>query len=492
MQKKRKILMVASEVVPFAKTGGLADVCGALPRALDDLGYDVRILMPLYREVNLQAHRIRRVGTLQNLSLKLAAEQIPVSFRTAKLQDSDVKVYFLDQPSLYDRVGLYVDPKTGKDFPDNDRRFAVLARAAFALCEKLDWTPDILHCHDWQAALIPLMIRDKEYEARFAATRTVLTIHNLGYQGNFPPESMKWLGDYQPLMQPMGPMEYYEKLSFLKTGVVFTDKLNAVSPTYAREIQESEEYGYGFEGILRRRAADLAGILNGLDVDIWNPETDVEITAKYGKHTLERKAENKKALCHRAGFAFDESIPLFGIISRLADQKGFDLFAEIHGALAALSMQLILLGTGEKEYETLFRRMAAKNPKKIHAVIGFDAKLAHWIEAGVDCFLMPSRYEPCGLNQMMSMRYGTVPLVRATGGLADTVVDIDADPEHGTGFTFDDYDAALFLATMRRAIQTYGNKSRWRKMQERGMSQDFSWTASAKKYGELYEQALQK
>ncbi|MBM3325176.1 MAG: glycogen synthase, partial [Calditrichaeota bacterium] len=409
-----------------------------------------------------------------------------------KLPDSDVKVYFVEQPSLYDRVGLYVDPKTGKDFPDNDRRFAALARAAFALGEKMDWTPNIFHCHDWQAALIPLTRKDKRYEAQFAATRTVLTIHNLGYQGNFPPESVKWLGNYAHLMQPMGPMEYYGKLSFLKAGVVFADKLNAVSPTYAREIQESEEYGYGFEGILRQRAADLVGILNGLDVDIWNPETDQEITAKYNRLTLERKVENKKALCHRAGFVFDDSIPLFGIISRLAAQKGFDLFDEIHNELVALPMQLILLGTGEKEYETLFRQMAAENPKRIHVVIGFDARLAHWIEAGADCFLMPSRYEPCGLNQMMSMRYGTVPLVRATGGLADTVIDIDADPEHGNGFVFQDYDAAFFLATIQRAIQTYEDKFRWRTMQERGMSQDFSWTASAKKYVELYEQALQK
>ncbi len=484
--------MVSSEIVPFAKTGGLADVCGALPPALDDLGYDVRMLMPLYREVNIQQHHIRRSSTLQDTSVKIGSEDVPISFRMSKLPSSQVKVYFVEQSSLYDRVGLYIDPKTKKDFPDNDRRFAVLARAALALCEKLDWTPDIIHCHDWQAALIPLMLKSGENGARFAKTRTVLTIHNLGYQGNFSEESIELLREYRHLFQPMGQLEYYGKLSFLKAGDVFADKLNAVSPTYAREIQESEEYGYGFEGILRERATDLVGILNGIDVNIWNPKTDPKITANYDKQTLSRKIENKKALCQRAGFTFRDAVPLLGIISRLADQKGFDLFAEIHEALAALPMQLVLLGKGQQKHETLFRKIAARHPQKVHVVIGFDAELAHWIEAGADCFMMPSRYEPCGLNQMMSMRYGTIPLVRATGGLADTVMDIDANPERGNGFAFEQYDASLLLKTIERALTAYKDKPRWRAMQERGMSQDFSWKVSAKKYGELYEQALQK
>ena len=489
MQKKLKILIVSSEVVPFAKTGGLADVCGALPKALNDLGHDVRILMPLYKQVDVKDHRIRRASALKDVPIKMGDEEVHIDFRTGKLPNSKVKVYFVDQPALFDRDSLYVDPETGKDYPDNDERFIVLSRAAFSLCEKLDWIPDIIHCHDWQAALIPLLIKSEE---RFKNTRTVLTIHNLGYQGNFPPESIKLVGDYDHLLEPMGALEYFGKLSFLKAGVLFADKLNAVSPTYAREIQGSEEYGYGFQDILRDRSSDIVGILNGLDVDVWDPRGDANIAVNYDLKRLDKKLENKKALCERVGFTYNETIPLFGIISRLADQKGFDLFAEIQEELVKLPFQFVLLGTGDEKYEALFKEMAARNPMKFHAIIGFNNKLAHRIEAGVDCFLMPSRYEPCGLNQMMSMRYGTVPLVRATGGLADTVIDIDAEPERGNGFTFDDYDAELFLDTIKRAIKVYAEQPRWKGMQERGMTQDFSWTASAKKYSELYEQALQK
>jgi len=492
MPKKLRILIVSSEVVPFAKTGGLADVCGALPKALDELGHDVRILMPLYREVKISEHRIRRAAALQDIAIRLGEEETRIGFRTGKLPESEVKVYFVDQPALYGRKGLYVDPELGKDYPDNDRRFALLSRAALVLCEKLDWTPDIIHCHDWQAALVSLMIRDREYGPRFASTQTVLTVHNLGFQGNFPPQTLELLRAYQHLFYPMGPLEYHGKLSYLKAGVVFATKLNAVSPTYAREIQGSEEFGCGFEGILRERSTDLVGILNGIDVNIWNPEADTNIAMNYGRETLSRKAENKKALCKRVGIPFRENIPLLGTISRLTDQKGFDLFAEIRDELLALPLQFILLGTGDEKYETLFREMARLNPQKFHVVVGFDNKLAHQIEAGVDCFLMPSRYEPCGLNQMMSMRYGTVPLVRATGGLADTVIDIDAEPERGNGFTFDQYDVTLFLATIQRALKAYADKPRWRAMQQRGMSQDFSWRASAQKYVELYEQALQR
>ncbi|MBU1937648.1 glycogen synthase GlgA [bacterium] len=489
MQEKRNILMVASEVVPFAKTGGLADVCGALPKALQGLGHDVRLLMPLYKQVDVKEHRIRRAADLKNIPLKIGSDEIHIDFRTGKLPDSKVKTYFLDYDEFYNRDELYVDPETGKDYPDNDRRFIALSRAAFALCESLDWIPDVIHCHDWQTALIPLLINSEE---RFTGTRTVLTIHNLGYQGNFPPETTELIGDYAHLMQPMGPMEYYGKVSFLKTGILFANKLNAVSPTYAREIQGSEEYGYGFQGILQERAADLVGILNGLDVDIWNPRSDSDIAVNYDVKSLDKKIENKKALCERVGFTFSETVPLFGVISRLADQKGFDLFAEIEEALVALPFQFVLLGTGDKKYEELFRQLAQTNPKKFHTIIGFNNKLAHRIEAGVDCFMMPSRYEPCGLNQMMSMRYGTVPLVRATGGLADTVIDIDAEPKRGNGFTFDDYDSELLLKTIERAVKVFEDQSRWKAMQERGMKQDFSWKASAKKYGELYEQALHK
>jgi len=492
MRKKYRVLMVSPEVVPFAKTGGLADVCGALPHALGGLGHDVRVLMPLYREVDAKAHQLRRSAALKDVPIRVGDKEIRVDFRIGRLPESKVKVYFAEQPALYDRDGLYVDPETGQDFPDNALRFVTLPRAALALCERLDWIPDIIHCHDWQTALIPLMTKSDEYRTSFARTRTILTIHNLGYQGNFPPETIELLENHRHLLQPMGPLEYFGDLSFLKAGVVFADKLNTVSPTYAREIQASEEYGYGFQDILQERSEDLVGILNGLDVNVWNPETDPDIAVNYNRDSLDKKVENKKALCERVGFSYDKSVPLFGIISRLASQKGFDLLSEIRDSLVALPIQLVLLGTGEEQYETLLREMAARSPRKFHAVIGFNNKLAHRIEAGVDCFLMPSRYEPCGLNQMMSMRYGTIPLVRATGGLADTVIDIDDDPQRGNGFAFSQYDADVFLETIKRALKTYANRSRWRDMQVRGMSQDFSWAASAKKYVELYEQALQK
>jgi starch synthase len=468
-----KVLMVASEAAPFAKTGGLADVVGSLPGALRDFDCEVAVLIPRYRRVDLSA--ARRV--YDSLPIWLGGTVHQASLYQV---DAATPFYFLEAPSLYDRDGYYGD-STG-DYPDNAIRFAVLARAALAVARRV-FRPQILHCHDWQTGLVPVYLRTVfAYDPTFLGLKTLFTIHNLGYQGLFPPSMLPRVGLDRRVFN-MDGLEFFGKMSFMKGGLNFSDALSTVSQRYAAEIQ-TEEYGFGLDGVIRARSAELHGILNGVDYKNWNPATDPYLAAHYSPDDLSGKRECKRELLQE--FALPEAAldrPLVGVVSRLASQKGTDLIIEIVPQLVKDDLCLVLLGSGAAEYEAELRKIAAEYPNRVAVRIGYDEALAHKIEAGADMFLMPSQYEPSGLNQLYSLRYGTVPVVRATGGLDDTI-------DEGTGFKFHEYSALALLTAVRAASAAFRDRKRWETMMRRGMRKDFSWRVSAAEYAALYRRLL--
>lgn len=467
-----RILMVASEAAPFAKTGGLGDVVGSLPAALQGPGHEVAVLLPRYGGIALKA--ARRV--YDALPVWLGAARYDASLY---LIHEQVPFYFLDCPPLYDRDGYY--GSAGVDYPDNDVRFAVLCRAAISVARYV-FRPDILHCHDWQTGLVPVYLRTHfALDPTFLAVRTLFTIHNLGYHGLFPADRLAALALDPAAFTPAG-LEFFGKISFLKGGLVYSDALNTVSPTYAREIQ-TPEYGFGLDGVLRARADSLHGILNGADYSQWNPETDPHIAANYSVDDLSGKSVCKRALLREFGLPEDMARPLAGIVSRFTRQKGANLVAEAASAIVDLGFSLVALGTGEPEYERLLAGLAEAHPGRIAVKVAYDNALAHRIEAGADIFLMPSRYEPCGLNQIYSLRYGTVPVVRATGGLDDTI-------KEETGFKFVEYSPAALVEAVRAAGEAFADPGRWKAMMRRGMMEDFSWNVSAAAYSALYGRLL--
>ena len=484
-----RILFVASEVVPFAKTGGLADVAGALPKALAQLGHDVRIIMPRYRAVNLRRFHLTKVS--DHVAVPVGARTIEATVYEAVVPNTSIRVYFVDQPTLFDRDGLYQDERG--DFPDNLERFSFFAQATLKVIPQLGWKPEIVHCHDWQTALVCAHLALTASTDRFwQSTRTVLTIHNLAYQGLFPAETFA-LTNLPPQAFSIEGLEFYGKVNCLKGGLVYADCLTTVSPTYATEIQSSE-FGCGLEGVLVARRADVVGILNGIDPDEWNPKTDPHLSAHYGPDELAGKSLCKLSLQRHQRLGERHGL-LIGMIQRLAEQKGIDIFVEAAEALMGLPVQIVILGTGDPKYHAQLEALAAKFPERLAVNLTFDNALAHQIEAGCDAFLMPSRFEPCGLNQMYSMRYGTVPLVRRVGGLADTVIDVSPDTlktKAATGFVFGDYSAKALLGTVKRAVAAFGDHALWKHVVQRGMQQDFSWTRSARDYVAVYQRALGK
>ncbi len=465
--------MVSSEAQPYAKTGGLADVVGALPAALKEAGNEVAVVVPRYGSIDLK--RARRV--YDGIAIYLGPIRHDVAIYQAP---ADFPYYLVDCPPLFDRKGLYGE--SGMDYPDNHIRFAVFARAALAVARVLFRT-EIFHCHDWQSGLVPALLRSSfATDPTFLGAKTLFTIHNLGYQGLFPKTAMAEAALDPEVFRPDG-LEFFGHISYIKGGIAFADALSTVSPTYAREIQ-TPEYGFGLDGALRARAGVLTGILNGVDYQQWSPEIDTYIPVRYSAEDLAGKRVCKQHLLEEFGLpqaAMDR--PLIGIVSRFTRQKGTDLLAEIAGQIVADDLYMVALGSGEPEYETFFRQMAAAHPGRIALRIGFDNGLAHRIEAGADMFVMPSRYEPCGLNQIYSLRYGTVPVVRATGGLDDTI-------EEGTGFKFWEYSGQAFLGAVRAAAESFSNREAWQETMRRGMRKDFSWRASATLYSALYRRLL--
>ncbi|HEX8988283.1 MAG TPA: glycogen synthase GlgA [Rhodocyclaceae bacterium] len=477
-----KVLFAASEIAPWVKTGGLGDVAGALPGALRAQGVDVRVLVPAFPALKAafpHAKEVARPHWLGGLLPSPTLLQAHAGDGTTLL--------LLDHPAYYDRPGNpYLGPD-GRDWLDNHLRFGLLARVAAWLgsdASTLSWHPRIIHCNDWQAGLAPAYL----HYLPGARAKSVMTIHNLAFQGLFDHASMFELGLPDAAWHPGGGgIEYFGRISLLKAGLQFADAVTTVSPTYAAEIQTEEE-GMGMGGLLRHRAAVLSGILNGIDTALWDPATDPALGKPFSRYDAKRLADktaNKRALRRLTGLADDDEIPLFGVISRLTRQKGLDLLARIAEDVLDLPAQLVVLGSGEHELERDFTALAHAHPGRCAVTVGFDETLAHRIEAGADAFLMPSRFEPCGLNQMYSLRYGTPPVVRATGGLADTVVDA-ADTARGNGFVFAEATAAELLATIRRAADAWRDRERWRQLQRNGMACDFSWDAPARQYVDLY------
>jgi starch synthase len=475
------IVFAASECVPFVKTGGLADVIGALPGELVRQGHAVTVYLPLFRPVAAQLGK--RIILIPSLTIPFADYNRFVSVVDGEVRDG-VRFVFIDCPELFDREGLY-GTGSGGDYPDNWERFALFCRAVLEASKQLG-VPDVFHAHDWQAAMLPVYLRTV-YASDPALERagTVFTIHNAGYQGWYPPQTTERLLLPWDLYR-MDKLEQYDTFNFLKGGIVFADALTTVSRKYAEEIQ-TPEFGYSLDGTLRQRAADLHGILNGVDYEQWDPAHDRYIAAHYGPDKLAGKAECRRDLLHAFGASsVPPTTPVLGIVSRFATQKGFDLLAEIAEELAARELFLVALGTGEPYYENLLRSLAERFPERFAVRVQYDNTLAHKIEAGADIFLMPSRYEPSGLNQLYSLRYGTVPVVRATGGLDDTVQESSL-PGEGTGFKFQGYDAREFLQAIDRALASFADQTQWRELMRNGMRKDYSWKQPAAEYAALYE-----
>lgn len=471
-----KILFVTSEVHPLIKTGGLADVSAALPTALQALGEDVRLLIPGYTQVLDKLENKRAVA-----SLTVFPGQAEVKLLSAKMPDTDVPVYVLDAPQYYCRVAGPYQYELGGDWPDNAMRFGMLSKVAALLgsaASPVAWRADIVHCNDWQSGLAPAYLQ----MTQSTHAKTVMTVHNMAFQGNFDRD---WLG---PLDLPqscfdMHGVEFNGYLSFLKAALHYADRIVSVSPTYAREIQTTE-MGYGMQGLLTARNGDVSGILNGIDEQEWNPATDKYLAATYDSADLAPKAVVKQTLQLRLGLEANPAAPLLGVVSRLTYQKGLDMLLECLPKLLDGGAQLVVLGSGEVELERRYQHLAERYPGRVSVTVRFDEALSHQVMAGADIFLMPSRFEPCGLNQMYGMRYGTPPVVRRTGGLADSVT--DAKEADGTGFVFDETDAAILYRTIVRAIDCYRERKDFRRIQLNGMRREVGWSSSAQRYLDLY------
>jgi starch synthase len=477
------IAFAASEGVPFSKTGGLADVVGALPRALAAQGHQVSLYLPRYRQTKL----VNAETVVRSITVPFDDEYRFCSVVSGG-SSAGVTNYFVEYPPFFDRDALYGTP-TG-DYPDNAERFALFSRAVIE-ATKILGVPQIFHCHDWQSALVPVLLRTLYADdPAFRDVATVFTIHNIGYQGLFPAEILPLLMLPWDLFT-ISKMEFFGQVNFLKGALVLSDYVTTVSRKYSQEIQTTE-YGFGLEGVLRDRAATVTGILNGVDYAEWSPEADKFIATKYSPADLSGKAQDKQELLTTFGITNTEAkMPVVGIVSRFAAQKGFDLIAQIMDRLAREEMILVVLGTGDKEYEEMFLRLQRQFPHKIAVKVAYDNAIAHKIEAGADMFLMPSRYEPCGLNQIYSLKYGTVPIVRATGGLDDTIEPWDARTGKGTGFKFYEYNGESLLLTIKAALQAFRDEASWQVLMRNGMARDFSWGASAKEYVKVYERARQ-
>ena len=479
-----KVLFLSAEVVPFAKTGGLADVAGSLPKAIRALGHDIRVCMPRYGCVDKERFGLEEVVPPFDVPVDKGRE--PASIWQGTL-GKDVPVYFVDCPRFFDRDGIYM-------YPDDAERFIFFCRAAMEMLRRpeLNWQPDIIHCNDWHTAIIPNWLHTIYKDDPFySGMASVYTIHNLAYQGIFGYRVLEVAGiDKYGFIYHPGMADLGEVVDLMARGIYFADVINTVSERYAQEIL-TPEYGERLDPLLRDRRDRLFGILNGIDYEVMNPATDPHLCANFDANSLERRAANKEALQCEAGLAVSPNAPLVGAISRLTDQKGFDLISRVIDPLMCYTdMQFVLLGTGDRNYHDMFTALAQRYPQRVAVFLTFNAPLAQRIYGGSDIFLMPSRFEPCGLGQMIAMRYGSVPVVRATGGLADTVQDYDPRSDRGNGFTFEAYDSMALFAALVRAFETYKHTSVWRRLMLRCMAEDFSWARSAKKYVELYYRAI--
>jgi starch synthase len=481
-----KILFASSEVAPFAKTGGLADVSASLPTAIASLGHQVRIVMPMYRSVMQGSFELKPLEKSLEVPLRGKISSDKVFYKEI---DRNLLIYFIKRDEFFDRDMLYGTSQG--DYPDNAERFIFFSRGILELCKLIGFQPDIIHCNDWQTSLALVYLKSLyQDDPIFQNTLRVFTIHNLAYQGVFPEEYID-ISELPLELFTIKGLEYYGKMNFMKGGIVFSEVITTVSEKYAQEIQ-TPEYGHGLDGVLRDRSNDVYGVLNGVDYTEWNPETDSHLDANYNETDLSGKRKCKEELIEIFKLEGPPETPVIGMISRLADQKGFDILADAVDELSKMELFLVLLGRGEERYEKQFSELGKKYKSRFGVKIGFDNVLAHKIEAGSDMFLMPSRYEPCGLNQLYSLKYGTIPVVRATGGLDDTVKEFEPETERGNGFKFFEYSSHALLEKVKRALMIYKNKEPWLKLVKSAMNEDFSWNKSALRYQEISERTIKK
>lgn len=486
MRGKLNIFYVSPEVSPFAKFSDLGDVAAAFAKYTKNLGHDIRIMMPNYKLINERKYTLRDVIRLQGLELKVGDKSHEANGKSSFIPNSKVQVYFLDNKHYFDQEDF--ESENGKK-AEIAERFIFFSKGCLETLKLLHWQPDIIHCNEWQTALIPFFLKSiYKDDPFFHNTRTLLSIHDFGHRGEFDAAIAEKTG-----LQQNGfyANDTEHKFSFLKTGLQHADLVNTVSETYAREVLENSELNDGVSRILKKRKDQFVGIINGVDYDIWNPESDSLITAPYNRRTVSVKLENKKELLGRFNLEFSEKTPIIGMISRMTDEKGFDLLAKAFEQLMQIDLQLILLGVGDKKYQKIFKEFAKKFPKKFSFESDFDEKLAHMMFAGCDMYLMPSRFEPCGLHQMYSLKYGTVPIARKTGGLMDTIRELDhGQTESATGFMFNKYSAAELLRAVKNAVKMYRDEALWSKLVQNGMKQDFSWKTPAQKYIKLYQKIM--
>lgn len=484
LKRRGRILFVSSEVYPFAKTGGLADVAGSLPKALHKIGYEMAVSLPFYRKVFPSSLPLEK---LVDVEVSIAEERKKGELYQSFL-DKNLPVFLISQKGYFDRDSLYGEEKG--DYPDNLKRFSFFCKALLLALPKIEWKPEVIHCNDWQTALIPLYLKNPSPSHDFyAGIASLFSIHNLAYQGIFPKDKLGVIGLGEKFFVPQ-KLEFYGKVNIMKAGLLFADLIATVSPTYSQEIQ-NPQFGFGLDGVLRERRKDIYGILNGIDYDIWNPSQDSALIKKYSLNSLKQKRGNKIAVQKENNLPV-EDVPLIGLISRLCAQKGLDLVERAFEEMMELPLQFVLLGTGDHHYNKAFEQLGRRFPQKTGIHITFDAKMARRIYAGADIFLMPSQYEPCGLGQMISLYYGTIPVVRKTGGLADTVREFDPVSGNGEGFVFEEYSSQEMMSALKRAVDLYQNKNLWGKLIRNGMRRDYSWGSSAKEYSDIYEILLDR
>lgn len=486
MAASRSILFVTSEVTPFVKTGGLADVSAALPLALVELGYDVRIIAPKYGNVSERRNRIHEIKRLKDIPIIVDGKESMATVKSSQVVNSraKVQVYLVTSQDYFEPFkGAYVDPKTEKEFTNNDERFIFFQKSAIETCFRLGWRPDIIHCNDWQTGLIPAFLKELYSDSDFfKKTKTVFTIHNMAYQGIYPQTSFAKTGLPESAFSEKG-VAHDDKLNMLKAGIVYADAVTTVSPAYAKEIT-GPEHGAGLDAVVRKHKKKLHGILNGVDTEAWNPAIDKLIDEKYDAESLTEKFENKAALAKAFGMQADVDTPMVCMIARMVEQKGYDLVIEAADGIAALGVQLVIMGDGSGKYPKALEKIAKKH-SNIAVKVGYEEEMAHLMQAGSDILLMPSKFEPCGLNQLYALAYGTVPVVHATGGLGDSIVKYNMTKKTGNGFAFKEYTPEALIDTLRQAVELYRNEEEWEDLQKFIMAEDHSWKASAQEFVDM-------
>lgn len=491
MAKPLSILFVTSEVYPFAKTGGLADVSYSLPLALRELGHDIRVMAPKYGSISERKNRIHEINRLRDIPIPIGETESYATVKSSSINNprSKVQAYITTNSNYFDvNKGFYADPVTGLDYPDNDERFVFFGHSVIQTCILLGWVPDIIHCNDWQIGILPALIRLKHNDL-FAKTKIIYTIHNFGLQGDFPMKSLTKTGFS---ISDSDALSHKKRVNFMKAGIHFSDCITTVSPTYAKEVLADQKLSNGLSDVLKTKPDRMVGITHGVDLNTWNPKIDTHLTKNYDKTSIENKAPNKETVLERFGLPIhtDRRVPLIAMVTRIIDQKGIQLILDAEKELFSKDIQFVILGEGDHSFYPKLEALAEQYPEKFALRIQFDDELAHLMEAGADMFLMPSKYEPCGLNQQYSLVYGTVPIVRLTGGLADTVTDYDKKTGEGTGFVFKDYTAKSMMSAIEKAIKLFDEVEPWNALVLNGMNEDSSWGRAARQYSELYRSLM--